>query len=266
MLRSLNNLEQYSVSASDGELGKVVDFLLDDQRWAVRYLVVETGGFLDGRRVLISPISFRQADWPTRRFHLALTMDKIRNSPSVDLDKPVSRQHELDYFRYYSYPYYWGTAGPWSIGGYPGLLAEGRLSDAPGDPSDEDTGDIHLRSARELRGYRVQGSDAAVGEVDDFVVDDESWEIRYLAIDTGHWWFGKKVLIAPPWATHISWQDHEVSVAMSRQSVKDSPEWNAAAPINREYEERLYDYYGRPVYWAGAGHPQAERQAQGVAK
>ena len=101
MLRSLKDLERYTVNATDGDLGTVVNFLLDDQRWIVRYLVVESGGFLDGRRVLISPIFFRQAEWLTRRFHLALTIDKVKKSPSVNVDQPVSRQHEQDYYGYY---------------------------------------------------------------------------------------------------------------------------------------------------------------------
>ena len=111
MLRSLNELEHYKVNATDGDIGSVVNFLLDDQRWVVRYLVVETGGLLGGHRVLISPISFSRAEWSTRSIHVALTIEKVKDSPSVDVDKPVSRQHEQDYYRYYGYPYYWGYTG-----------------------------------------------------------------------------------------------------------------------------------------------------------
>ncbi len=99
MLRSLNDLERYKVEATDGNLGTVVDFLLDDDQWAVRYLICEVS-FLSARRVLVSPISFRNAEWSNRHFHLALTKDRIKNSPSVDTEKPVSRQHEADYNRY----------------------------------------------------------------------------------------------------------------------------------------------------------------------
>src|SRR5208283_3789493 len=132
MLRSLKDLENYKVSATDGDIGHVVNFLLDDERWVARYLVVETGGSLGGRAVLISPISFRQADWSTRRFHLALTMEKIRNSPSVDVDKPVSRQHERDYYGYYGYPRYWDSTGSWGTGDFPRLLAGAGWNEKPG--------------------------------------------------------------------------------------------------------------------------------------
>jgi sporulation protein YlmC with PRC-barrel domain len=248
MLRSLKDLERYKVSATDGDIGSVENFLLDDERWTVRYLVVKTGGFFDGRQVLVSPISFREAGWSTRHFHLALTMDKVKNSPSVDTDKPVSRRHEREYYQYYGYPSYWGFSEPWGRGAFPGMLASGRWDEATATHSDE-SGDVHLRSAREVQKYRIQGSDAAIGHVDDFIVDDETWEVRYLAIDTSNWWIGKRVLVAPRWASRVSWEEQKVYVDMSRQAVKNSPEWNAIAGVNREYELRLYDYYGRPAYW-----------------
>jgi hypothetical protein len=253
MLRSLKDLEHYTVRATDGDIGRVMNFLVDDQAWVVRYLVVDTGSFLqlDGRRVLISPISFRQADWSTRQFHLALTRDKIKNSPGVDVDEPVSRQHERDYYRYYGYPYYWGYPGMWGMGSYPGLLSDGLWHEEPPAQSDESHVDAHLRSAREVRGYRVQGSDEAIGHVQDFIVDDETWALRYLVIDTSHWWFGRKVLIAPHWASRVSWNERTVYVGLTRKAIKNSPTWTATAAVNREYESRLYDYYGRPVYWAG---------------
>jgi sporulation protein YlmC with PRC-barrel domain len=255
MLRSLRDLEQYTVSATNGDVGSVVDFLLDDERWAVRYLVVETGSFLHGSKVLISPISFRQVEWPTRRFHLALTMEKVKNSPSIDVDKPVSRQHEFDYYRYYGHPGYWNNSGIWGMGAYPGQLAAGSLSEAPVELS-EKSGDVHLRSAGEVRGYGIQGNDDAIGQVDDFIVDDETWQVRYLVIDTSNWWFGKKVLVAPHWASRVVWEEGKVYVALSRDEIKNSPEWDATAAVNREYEARLYDHYGRPGYWVSGDRPE----------
>lgn len=258
MLRSLKDLEGYTVSATDGDVGTAVNFLLDDEGWVVRYLVVQTDGFLNRRQVLISPIFFRHADWLRQRFHLAMTMQKVKDGPSVESDAPVSRKQERDYYRYYGYPYYWGASGPWGAGPLPALLAAGSWRETPADDP-EKPGDVHLRSAKELRGYHVQGSDDGVGHVEDFIVDDETWEIRYLVIDTRNWWFGKKVLVAPQWASRVSWGDRKVFVDLSRQAIKESPEWNPTDAINREYETRLYDYYGRPVYWpAGNGPNQPE--------
>ncbi len=253
MLRSLGDLDKYAVSATDGDLGQVDDFLIDDEQWAVRYLVVETGGLLDRRRVLISPISFGRAEWATHRFHLALTLDQISSSPGIDTDKPVSRQHEGEFLGYYGYPSYWGQNALWGMGLYPGLLAGSMPHDAPA--SSTPVGDAHLRSADELRGYHIHGRDGGVGHVDDFILDDESWAIRFLVIDTSIWWFGKKVLVAPQWAESVSWVDRTIQLDISHADVEKSPEWNPGAPVNRELEHRLYDYYGRPVYWGSGEHP-----------
>ncbi|MEO7963322.1 MAG: PRC-barrel domain-containing protein [Gemmatimonadaceae bacterium] len=254
MLRSLRDLDKYSVSATDSVVGQVADFLVDDEQWAVRYLVVESGGILQRRRVLISPISFGRADWGTRSFHLALTLDQIEKSPDVDTDKSVSRQHEREYLGYYGYPNYWGQTGMWGMGVYPGLLTGSTPYDVSPTSAAEPAGDAHLRSADELRGYHIHGSDGAIGHVDDFILDDESWAVRFLVIDTSAWWFGKKVLVSPRWAESIQWNDRIIHVNLSRAEVQNSPEWKPDAPVNRELEHRLYDYYGRPVYWGSEGH------------
>jgi len=197
--------------------------------------------------VLISPVSFRTVERSSRRVHLALTVDKIKTSPSVDTDKPVSRQHERDFSRYYGYPAYWGDLGLWGMGAYPNLLAAGTYSEAAERP-EEPTGDVHLRSAKEVRGYDIQGSDEAIGHLEDFIVDDETWALRYLVADTRNWWFGKKVLLAPQWATNVSWNERKVYIDVSREFVKNSPEWNPYL-VNRDYENRLYEYHGRSRYW-----------------
>jgi hypothetical protein len=253
MLRSLKDLERYTVSATDGDIGSVEFFLLDDEHWTIRYLVVDTVKFLDGREVLISPISFQQAEWSTHRFQLALAMADIENCPSIDVDKPVSRQHEQDFNQYYGYPPYWGYSGVWGVGNSPSLLAIRKDEVAAARAavkSEKRSYDIHLRSTNELRGYHIQGTDEAIGHVEDFIVDDETWEVRYLVIDTSIWWFGKKVLVAPRWASRISWEEKAVYVDMSRDSIKNSPELDPSLVINREYETHLYAYFGRPAYWS----------------
>jgi hypothetical protein len=255
MLRSLKELERYGVGATDGDIGRVVNFLLDDTWWVVRYLVVETGGFFEVRRVLISPIFFGEPDWQAKRFPLALSMDKIKHSPGIDTDLPVSRQRERVYNNYFGNAYYWGYAGMWGLGGYPGLLANAKMDEVlAGDP-DSANDDVHLRSAEEVRGYQIQGSDDSIGRVDDFIVDDETWAVRYLVIDTSHWWFGKKVLVSPAWATSVSWADRTVHVDMSRQSIKESPQWHPDEVLDRVYETHLHEYYGRPAYWS-PGRPE----------
>ncbi|MGO8993881.1 MAG: PRC-barrel domain containing protein [Polyangiaceae bacterium] len=244
MLRSLKDIERYTVSATDGDVGTVVNFLFDDERWVVRYLVVETGGVFTHRQVLISPISFRDVDYSAGRFRLALTMDKIKNSPSIDLDRPVSRQHERDYYGYYGYPYYWGYGGPWGMGYYPGAMASGQY-ERPGERPGEPAADVHLRSAKEITGYHIEGTDGSIGHVKDFKVDDESWAIRYMVIETSNWWVGKSVLIAPEWTSRMSWLDRKVYVDMTRAAIKKSPEWGVNDPVSRAFEEQISRHYGR---------------------
>ncbi len=238
MLRSLKELEGYTATATDGHVGPVEDFYFDDDEWGVRYMVVAAGGLLGGRRVLILRSSLREPDWSHGRFPVALTVENIKGSPTVALDQPVSRQKEQEHLRYFGAPPYWGHLGP--LGG---RLSGDRLAAASA------TNDVHLRSAVEVRGYSIQGTDAAIGHVADFIVDDEGWVIRYLVVDVSHWWSGKMVLVAPHWARQIDWEERKVFVDLDRRTVEGGPPWDAAAPVNREYEARLFDYYGRPVYW-----------------
>jgi len=179
----------------------------------------------------------------------------VKHSPNVDVDKPVSRQMEQEYSRYYGYPYYWGYSGVWGMGPYPSALMTGQWSEPPQEHPTQPIGDIHLRSAKEVRGYHIQGNDDAIGHVEDFIVDDVSWEIRYLVVDTSNWWFGKRVLVSPAWTSRISWGERKVFLDLSRNSIRNSPEWDGAGAVNREYEARLYDYYGRPVYWDNEDRP-----------
>lgn len=249
MLRSLKQVESYKVSATDGDVGKVTDFLFDDQHWTTRYLVTDTSGFWEAAHlVLISPISFGSIDWAAKLFHVALTKDKIKNSPNIDLDQPVSRQHERDYSNYYGWPYYWGPGmtGVWGMGMYPFPPSASPPKEQPVEDADNDP---HLRSAKQVTGYHVHASDGELGHIADFIMDDESWTIRYLVIDTSNWWIGKKVLVAPQWVNRVSWFENKVYLDITKESIKNSPEWSPEALIVREYEERLHNHYRRPAYW-----------------
>jgi len=241
------DLNGYKMSASDGDVGRVVNVLFDDRHWTVRYVVVGTGTLHDVLHTLISTSFFRQIDWATQRLHLALTKDAILRSPSIDADQPVTRRHEQDSHGHYGYPGYWESSGAQSVERHP-LASAGRLN-TPRPEHVTAAHDVHLRSVSDLRGCHIQGSDGAIGHVDDVIADDETWTVRYLVVETSTWWLDKKVLIAPRWASDVTWKDRRVHVNLSREEIKNSPEWTATDPVNRAYEERLYDYYGRPVYW-----------------
>ncbi len=242
MLRSLGNILGSVVRATDGEIGKVHDFFFDDHTWTVRYLVVETGDWLRRRRVLISTSALGQPEWQGHLFPVSLTQEQVRSSPDVDTDKPVSRQHEIAMNVHYGWPHYWGLEPP-PLG--PLVVESTRDLAQP----EVDTSDPHLRSLREVSGYSIQNDGNQIGLVDDFIADDEKWVIRYLVIAIGSHWPRKRVLIGPSWIGEIRWADKEVRTNHTQADLGKSPEFDPAAAVNREYEVRLYDYYGRPRYW-----------------
>lgn len=248
MLKSLKDLEHYLVSATDGDIGTVDSFLFDGDSWVVRYLIVRTNGAIQGQEVVISPTSFLKIAEGALRFNVALTKERVKCSPPFDPLLPFSREFEGKLFQYYGYQPHWGFAGHWGPGAYPDPLATSKENAKLTGHSDGSTG-VHLRNARELRGYHVVGTDEEIGHVEDFIVEDATWEVRYLVVDTSNWWFGEKVLVSPRWVKHISWEDKLVYVDMTRHAIQNSPPWKPALEVVREYESRLFQYYGVPHYW-----------------
>ena len=162
MLHSVKHLYGSKLGASDGDIGHVKDFLFDDQSWVVRYLVADTGDWLPGRQVLISPHAFVSLDWTGKLLLLRLRRKQIENSPSIELHKPVSRQYEEAYYRYYGWPYYWEGSGLWGLSGFP--ILELPPTPLPGEPASAsgrapESADAHLRSTQAVNGYHIQASD-----------------------------------------------------------------------------------------------------------
>lgn len=244
MLRSMNDLKGFSLRATDGEIGRVDEFYFDDEKWTVRYVVVDTSGWM-GRRVLISPVSFTRTDWKAAAMDVSLTRDRIRNSPDADFHRPISRQYERGYFDYYGYAPYWIGPGYWGPGVYPAALASAGAAQAERAAAAatlQDTPDSHLRSSKEVTGYHIQATDGEIGHVDDFLVDDESWSIRYLRVDTSNWIGGRAVLVPHHALKTVSWKDSLVSVNLTKEQVKNSPAYDPAR-LNRDYEQSLDAYY-----------------------
>jgi len=254
MLRNVKELKGYTVGASDGELGAVKDVYFDDQRWTIRYVVVETGGWLSSRKVLISPNSVRSVAWGDEILNVNLSRQQVRDSPGIDTDKPVSRQHEIDHYNYFGYPYYWEGANLWGESMFP-LPGVGASPDPALDsvkpPDDEaarerqprlnrerESADSHLRSSNEVIGYEVMATDGPIGSVESFVFDDESWAIWYLVVDTRKWLPGRHVLLSPESIELVSWSDHEVLVSMTRQAIETSPNYDFLRRLSRAHDTR----------------------------
>lgn len=248
MLRSLKDLEKYQIMATDGELGHVKDFYFDDRNWIIRYLVVDTGKWLPGRLTLIPPTQVASPDWETHLFPVNLTKEEIKNSPSIDENKPVSRQMEIKLHDHFQWPYYWVGPGPFGApgaGAYP--IPPGAAEEAKAEIEVE--GDPHLRSMNEVRGYRIEATDGEIGHLDDLIGEDTSWTVRYVVVDTRNWLPGRKVLLNLQWIESFEWEEQKVVSDLTKEAIESSPPYHASDPVNREYEEELYDYYGRQKYW-----------------
>ena len=268
MLHSSAELEGFKIGATDGEVGKIRDFYFDDHSWVIRYLVVNTGAWLADRQVLISPFAIGEPDWEQNVLPVSITRQQVKDSPSIDTDKPVSRQHEVGYLGYYGYPLYWGGSGMWGGYGYPGAMMTGLGyggTDAQYRRTEADTArrsyeedivrreqqDPHLRSCSEVARYHIHASDGEIGHVDGFLVDARSWSIRYLVVNTSNWWIGHKMLVSPEWIKDVSWAAGTVNVDLTRAAVQSAPPYDPETQLDRIEEDSMYKHYGRTGYWSG---------------
>lgn len=214
MLRYINDIYGTRLAATDGTIGHVKDFYFDDESWIVRYLIVDTGTWLTGRQVLLSPQAFDGFGPEGEVLSVNLTREQIENSPSIESHRPVTRQQERDYYQYYSWPAYWDATGLWGTSGLPGLMPPVEIV-ADVDPLD----DIHLRSTRAVTGYDIKATDGKLGTVSGFMVDHKSWAIADLVVETGHWYSGKQILISPAAVLGVNYGGSEISVKLTRSDL-----------------------------------------------
>lgn len=267
MLRSLAEPEGYRLEALDGDIGHCHDFLFDDELWTLRYMVADTGGWLSGRKVLISPAQLESPDWERQRMPVTLTKTQIEQSPPLDVDAPVSRRYEQLYNEFHSLPSYWLGSGLWGDFPIPASFTstqEVRIEPVPKTSGEtfEDTevteldeaDDVHLRSVREVTGYSVVGQSAAengegidkVGRVVDLIVNDSSWALRAFVVDTSRLPLSKKVLLPVDAVAEIDWVSRQVIADVPADRIEEAPAFDPSEPINERLETVLYDVYGRP--------------------
>jgi uncharacterized protein YrrD len=253
MLRSVDEIIGYKLHADNQRFGTCEDILFDDQWWTVRHIIANTGNWLIGNKVLVSPIMIGQPDWNTRSLFLTVSKDVLENCPAPSADEPVSREHEKKMFQYYGYPYYWAGTGLWGPAAYPagvGTVTPETTSLAEEDldaPESETTRENHLRSFKEVKGYFIKASDGDIGHVKDFILDDDTWALRYVVVDTRNWLpGGKKVLLSLDWVKSINWGESFFEMDLTTRAIKNGPEFDPQKPVNLETETRLFDYYGRP--------------------
>ncbi len=244
MLREIRPLLGFSVEAMDGDIGSVRDFLFQANNWEVRYLVVDTGNFLSGRNVLIIPEALGKPQEDSEVFPVQLTREQIENSPDMDWAEPVSKEMEENLRLYFGLRFY-SIPRQAEVALFPKSISE--QEEAQEKP---DSDESNIRSLDEVEEYSIHATDGKVGHVDDFLVDDDAWMIRYMTVETGNWLSGKTVLISPKWIDGVSWVRREIDVELSREAIENSPEYDPSSPVDREYEARLHEHYGVPKYWS----------------
>ncbi len=245
MLRQAKDFRNYQLRARDGDIGRAEEFYFDDRYWTVRYLVVETRGWLSGRQVLISPYALYKVDGPEKVLPVSLTKKQIEDSPSLNSDQPVSRQFELDYHGYYRWPYYgYGTElwGPYAL---PSQNNEARRD---AHLLEKQSWDPNLRSTKDVSGHTIQALDGPIGHVEDFIIDDETWTIRYLVVETKNFWPGKHVLVSPQWVQRVSWSEKTVFINLTCELIRQAPEFSPET-LSRDYEHQLFKHYDKSGYW-----------------
>jgi sporulation protein YlmC with PRC-barrel domain len=246
-------LKGYAIQASDGHIGTVGDLLFDDQSWKIRWLVVDTGTWMTGRMVLVHPSAIEKVDHEARGVLVSLTKQKVKDSPDIMRDQPVSRQMQYGLYDYYGWNSMWGGAGwfgasPMMAGGAPSSYLDSGDTATIEREIRPDDGDPHLRSLDFLKGYHIHATDGDIGHVENFLVDDVTWDVRYLIVDTKNWWFGQHVLIAPFAVMDISWTEQRIVLNVPRDKVKASPPWDPIDSVEHGYEKDLHGYYNWPGY------------------
>jgi len=254
MTRSIESIIGFDLRETDGELGKIADFYFDDLSWTIRYAVVKTGNWFSEKKVLISPQAFQTPDWENKQFPVNLTKDQIKNSPDIDTEKPISRQHEEQLNSYYPWVEYWGTPaahGAGIFGAMPSDLYYENVTPAPvtadTNNSNSQNNDQHLQSTESIKGYNIHAVDGEIGKVVDYLADDSNWKIKYFVVETGSWLDSRKVLLSTRWIKDVNWEDSTVVVDITQEAVKNSPEFDVTEPVKEEAELKLFSYYGKPT-------------------
>lgn len=247
MLWRASDIHGYAIEATDGSIGSVDDFLFNDDSWIIRWAVVDTGNWLPGRRVLLPPDRLKLPNAHSRSLSVALTRKQVEDSLEADRDLPVSRQQETRIYSHFGWEPYWASMGASAALGEPAIVPP-VVEPRPMEPLGE-TGDPCLQAVQDVTGYYIHPRDGDIGHVEDFLISTPDWAIRYLVVDTKNWWPGKHVLVAPQWASAISWSERAVTLEMTREQIEAAPAYDPAQPVDRAFEQRLFEHYGRPGYW-----------------
>jgi hypothetical protein len=246
MMINISELLGYVLHVKDGELGRCKDFLIDNRGWDIRYMVADTGNWLTGRKVLIAPSMLSEPEWSSRSLPVNLTREQIQGSPPLQENEPVTDEYEIMWFDYYGLAEYWVDEDKIGMAENPNALRVAKKEGTDGDKGDEKG---HLLSAKEIVGWHTAAADGDMGHLADFLVEMKSWKVRYAILDTRNWLPGRQVCVSIHCVEWIDRAREKIGVRLTKEAVKNSPEYNPFVPMTEAYQVVLHDYYGWPKYW-----------------
>lgn len=246
MMTELSELQKHHLECLDGTIGKLKDVFFDDEDWIIRYVVADTGGWLTGRRVLLSPAALTPEAAAQGRLPIHLTKAQIEASPGIEADLPVSEQHQRDLHAYYGWQPYWGMA-PYQMAGMMPPSVPDSSVETPAPAPEPPRGDPHLHSAAHVRGYTIEANDGTIGHVADFLVALEDWTIGALVVDTRNWLPSRTVVLPSTAIEGIRWGSRKLVVRLDRETVKHAPEYDNTVPLPPDFERRLEESFRDPT-------------------
>ncbi|MCS6302695.1 MAG: PRC-barrel domain containing protein [Nitrospira sp.] len=241
--RRVRDIAALTLSAIDGRMGSISELYFDDQNWTVRYLIVNTGGWLSARNVLIAPIAVAGIDDADASMRINLRKEQIEQAPPIEKAKPISRQYEEAYYEHFRWAPYW-QAGT-TVLGTPIPYPDPPPMNVDEPVFFESPEKSHLRSSAEVTGYGVHAQDGEIGHIEDLVIDDEDWNVGYVEVDTRNWLPGKKVLVQTGRIKQIDWYSRSVTMSLTRHAIQSAPAYEPSMLITPDYEIQLFKHYGK---------------------
>jgi hypothetical protein len=251
MLWNASAIKGFNIQGTDGLIGTVSDLLFDDKTWQTKWLVVHTGLWLFGRKILLPLEALGTPDEDARHVSVHLTQQQIKDSPDVDTDLPVSRHVEAHVYNYYDQNPYWrsgfspmGVVPQDTLIFMPRMGIDGDPRYHPGTDAVPDDGDPHLRSVNAVTGYHIEATDGAIGHVEDFLIDDADWRVMYVTVDTKNWLPGQRVVISPQSVREIDEMTRSVFLNVDREKIKASPPYDPEMAEDGPFNDRFHKYFG----------------------
>jgi hypothetical protein len=217
MLQDIEEIYGDKLAALDGDIGHVKEFYFDDKTWTIRYLVADMGSWLTGRHVLLSPDTFGRLDKQEKTLHVKLHKKQIENSSSLESHRSISRQYEMEY---YCYP----AEAPVNWPAVNRVLIPSLKSDAEAHLQHHRRAEKHLQSTRAVTGYSIQATDGTIGHVSGLLTDDQTWTIREVVVETGHWYPNKQILISINKIERISYEESKIFVNLTKADIQRTAE------------------------------------------